>query len=280
MDCDDRGRIHDGRGRRRRLPWHRRSAVGRARRHWLVRVERTTPTSGAAVRSSPFSACRSSSSASGSSSSTSIGWLDPPSEHAVYNMVDRPCLLDLSRCWRGCMNRRGHVRSAAMVLLFTVSAGLVLFFLYTSPYRIEILFVVPVLMSAFVLSPWAAFAFAGVLGRSPSRCCNHGPSRGRASRLSPPGRSWLSSAWRSSPASSRRCSSGPSARCAALRTLWKRTSPHATRQRRRAARWRPSLSSLGSRPRRCSRSRPSGSSSSTATCAVTECNERLAAQLR
>jgi diguanylate cyclase (GGDEF)-like protein/PAS domain S-box-containing protein len=94
-----------------------------------------------------------------------VGWLDPPSEHAFYNMATD---LAFSTCaalawW---MNRRGHVRSAALVLLFSVSMGLALFFLYTSPYRIEILFVVPVLISAFVLSPWAAFVFAGVSGAS------------------------------------------------------------------------------------------------------------------
>ena len=60
------------------------------------------------------------------------------------------------------LNRRGRVTLAAILQLTCVSAGLVFFFLYTSPYRIEVLFAVPVFMAAFVLSPWAAFVWAGV----------------------------------------------------------------------------------------------------------------------
>ena len=94
-----------------------------------------------------------------------VGWLDPPSEHAAYNMATDLAFASFAvLAWW--MTRRGHVRAAAVVLLLSVSAGLVLFFLYTSPYRIEIVFVVPVLVSAFVLPPWAAFVFAGVSGAS------------------------------------------------------------------------------------------------------------------
>ena len=94
-----------------------------------------------------------------------IGWLDPPSEHAVYNMVtDLSFAAVMALAWH--LNRRGRVGTAALLQLAAVSAGLVLFFLYTSPYRIEILFVVPVFISAFVIAPWAAFVFAGVSGAS------------------------------------------------------------------------------------------------------------------
>jgi diguanylate cyclase (GGDEF)-like protein/PAS domain S-box-containing protein len=94
-----------------------------------------------------------------------VGWLLPPSEHAVYNMVTDLAFAALTAlAWR--LNRRGRISLAAILQLTAVSAGLVFFFQYTSPYRIEILFVCPVFVSAFVLTPWAAFVFAGVSGAS------------------------------------------------------------------------------------------------------------------
>ncbi|NLE22588.1 MAG: EAL domain-containing protein [Actinobacteria bacterium] len=92
-----------------------------------------------------------------------IGWIIPPSEHAGYNMAtDLTFSAVTALAWW--LNRRGGVVAAAVLQLSAVSAGLVFFFLYTSPYRVEILFVCPVLVSAFVLAPWAAFVFAGVSG--------------------------------------------------------------------------------------------------------------------
>ena len=94
-----------------------------------------------------------------------VGWLIPPSEHAGYNMVTDLAFASLTALAWG-LNRRGRVRFAAVLQLTAVSVGLVLFFLYTSPHRIEILFVCPVLVSAFVLAPWASFVFAAVSGAS------------------------------------------------------------------------------------------------------------------
>jgi diguanylate cyclase (GGDEF)-like protein/PAS domain S-box-containing protein len=94
-----------------------------------------------------------------------IGWLIPPSENAAYNMVTDLSFAALTALAWG-LNRRGRVRLAAVLQLLAVSAGLVIFFLHTSPHRIEILFVCPVLVSAFVLYPWASFLFAGVSGAS------------------------------------------------------------------------------------------------------------------
>jgi diguanylate cyclase (GGDEF)-like protein len=94
-----------------------------------------------------------------------IGWLDPPSEHAAYNMATDLSFAAVSAlAWW--LNRRGRVGGAAVLQLVAVSLGLVLFFLFTSPHRIEILFVVPVLMAAFVIAPWAAFLFAAASGVS------------------------------------------------------------------------------------------------------------------
>lgn len=90
-----------------------------------------------------------------------VGWLLPPSQHAAYNIVtDFLFSLFIAITWL--LNRRGRVTLAAILQLTCVSAGLVFFFLYTSPYRIEILFVVPVVVAAFVLAPWASFVWAGV----------------------------------------------------------------------------------------------------------------------
>jgi len=94
-----------------------------------------------------------------------MGWLMPLSEHAVYNMVtDLTFSAVIAGTWL--LNRRGHVTLAAVCQLCCVSAGLVFFFYYTSPYRIEILFVQPVVVAAFVLRPWAAFVWAGVSSAS------------------------------------------------------------------------------------------------------------------
>ena len=90
-----------------------------------------------------------------------VGWLLPPSQHAAYNIAtDFLFSLFIAVTWL--LNRRGRVTLAAILQLTCVSAGLVFFFLYTSPYRIEVLFAVPVVVAAFVLAPWAAFAWAGV----------------------------------------------------------------------------------------------------------------------
>jgi diguanylate cyclase (GGDEF)-like protein/PAS domain S-box-containing protein len=94
-----------------------------------------------------------------------VGWLVPPSEHAAYNMVTDLCFALLTFvAWS--LNRRGHVPAAAWLLLTGASAGLVVFFYYTSPQRVEILFVAPVFIAAFALTPWAAFVWAGVSAAS------------------------------------------------------------------------------------------------------------------
>jgi diguanylate cyclase (GGDEF)-like protein/PAS domain S-box-containing protein len=90
-----------------------------------------------------------------------VGWLLPPSEHAAYNVVtDLLFSVLIAVTWL--LNRRGRVTLAAILQLTGVSAGLVFFFLFTSPYRIEVLFAVPIVVAAFVLTPWAAFIWAGI----------------------------------------------------------------------------------------------------------------------
>ncbi len=90
-----------------------------------------------------------------------VGWLLPPSQHAAYNIVTDLLFVGLiAATWL--LNRSGRVTLAAIIQLMGVSAGLVFFFLYTSPYRIEILFAVPIFVAAFVLAPWASFIWAGV----------------------------------------------------------------------------------------------------------------------
>lgn len=94
-----------------------------------------------------------------------VGWLIPPSEHAAYNMATDLCFALLTFvAWS--MNRRGSVPAAAVLLLTGASVGLVFFFYYTSPHRVEILFVAPVLIAPFVLAPWAAFVWAGISAAS------------------------------------------------------------------------------------------------------------------
>ena len=90
-----------------------------------------------------------------------VGWLIPPSEYAAYNMTtDALFGLLIATAWF--LNRRGRVTLAAIVQLSIISVGLVMFFHYTSPYRIEVLFVIPVVAAAFILAPPAAFLWAGI----------------------------------------------------------------------------------------------------------------------
>ncbi len=93
------------------------------------------------------------------------GWLIAGAANAVYDL-----LTDLAFCaaivtiWL--INRRGRVTLAAVAHLALLSFGLDVFFLYTAPQRIEILFVEPVVVAAFVLRPWATFPMAGVSAAS------------------------------------------------------------------------------------------------------------------
>ncbi|HQF52483.1 MAG TPA: EAL domain-containing protein [Thermoleophilia bacterium] len=90
-----------------------------------------------------------------------IGWLIPPSEHPLYHMTtDLLFAVFMGLAWF--LNRRGRVHTAAVLMLTATSLGLILFFFFTAPHRIAIIFVAPVLVSAFVLPAWTAFAFAGV----------------------------------------------------------------------------------------------------------------------
>ncbi|MBE0527589.1 MAG: diguanylate cyclase, partial [Thermoleophilia bacterium] len=94
-----------------------------------------------------------------------LGWLVPPSEHAAYNMATDVCFALLTFvAWS--LNRRGSVPAAAVLLLTGASVGFIFFFHYTSPHRVEILFVAPVLIAPFVLAPWAAFVWAGISSAS------------------------------------------------------------------------------------------------------------------
>jgi diguanylate cyclase (GGDEF)-like protein len=89
------------------------------------------------------------------------GSLSQPSPSDAYNVVTDILFAVLSLgVWM--LNRGGRVNAAAVLLLSSLSAGLVLFFLLTPPARIEILFAAPVMLAAFVLTPWSAFLWAGI----------------------------------------------------------------------------------------------------------------------
>jgi diguanylate cyclase (GGDEF)-like protein/PAS domain S-box-containing protein len=95
----------------------------------------------------------------------SWGWLIAGAANALYDL-----LTDLAFCaailaiWL--INRHGRVTLAAVAHLALLSFGLDLFFLYTAPHRIEILFVEPVVVAAFILRPWATFPMAGASAAS------------------------------------------------------------------------------------------------------------------
>lgn len=94
-----------------------------------------------------------------------VGWLVPPSEHTAYNMVtDLLFSVCITVAWT--INRRGSVLLAAVLTLTFVSAGLNFFFLYTAPHRVEVLFAVPVFVSAFVIASWVSFVWAFVSAAS------------------------------------------------------------------------------------------------------------------
>ncbi len=93
------------------------------------------------------------------------GWLIGHASNAAYDV-----LTDIAFCaaivgiWL--LNRRGRVTLAAIAQLALLSLGLDIFFLYTQPQRIEVLFVEPVVVAAFILRPSAAFILAGVSAAS------------------------------------------------------------------------------------------------------------------
>ena len=90
-----------------------------------------------------------------------VGWVGSPARHAAFNVAtDASFCALMTAVW--VLNRRGHVALAAVLHLFVVSAGLVGLFFYTSPLRIEPVFVEAVFVAAFVLEPWTAFVWAGV----------------------------------------------------------------------------------------------------------------------
>ena len=97
--------------------------------------------------------------------SDSVGWLAGPEGHAAFNVVtDLLFCLAMAATWL--VNRRGHVTAAAIMHLSAVSVCLVGFFYYTPAVRIEVVFVEPVFVAAFVLSPWTTFIMAAVSSAS------------------------------------------------------------------------------------------------------------------
>jgi diguanylate cyclase (GGDEF)-like protein/PAS domain S-box-containing protein len=97
--------------------------------------------------------------------SDSVGWLAGPQDHAAFNVVtDLLFCLAMAATWL--VNRRGHVTAAAIMHLSAVSVCLVGFFYYTPAVRIEVVFVEPVFVAAFVLSPWMTFILAAVSSAS------------------------------------------------------------------------------------------------------------------
>lgn len=93
------------------------------------------------------------------------GWLADGDVHGAYNTITGVAFcLALLVTW--VINRRGAVTVAAILHLICMSAGMVVFFLYTSPQQTQILFVEPVVVAAFVLVPWAAFPWAAVAALS------------------------------------------------------------------------------------------------------------------
>ena len=94
-----------------------------------------------------------------------VGWLGSPAGHAAFNVATDVAFCALmGALWL--LNRRGHVTLTAILHLTIVSAGLVGLFFYTAPQSIEIVFVEPVFVAAFVLRPWAAFVWAAVSSAS------------------------------------------------------------------------------------------------------------------
>jgi len=97
--------------------------------------------------------------------SDTMGWLGGSAGHAAFNVATDAAFCGLmGALWM--LNRRGHVTLAAVFHLSAASAGLVFFFYYTPPVRMEVVFVEPVVVAAFVLEPWAAFIWAGVSSAS------------------------------------------------------------------------------------------------------------------
>jgi len=93
------------------------------------------------------------------------GWLAGQQAHAGFNILtDLLFCCAIAAIWL--VNRRGHVTAAAIMHLAAVSVCLIPFFYYTPAVRIEILFVEPVFVAAFVLSPWATFVMAAVSSAS------------------------------------------------------------------------------------------------------------------
>ena len=93
------------------------------------------------------------------------GWFAGQQTHAAFNVLtDLLFCLAVAAIWL--VNRRGHVTAAAVMHLAAVSVCLVPFFYYTPAVRIEVLFVEPVFVAAFVLSPWTTFVMAAVSSAS------------------------------------------------------------------------------------------------------------------
>ena len=97
--------------------------------------------------------------------SDSLGWLASPRGHAAFNVLTDVLFCSaIAAVWL--VNRRGHVTAAAIMHLSAVSVCLVVFFYYTPAVRIEVVFVEPVFVAAFVVSPWTTFIMAAVSSAS------------------------------------------------------------------------------------------------------------------
>ena len=94
-----------------------------------------------------------------------VDWIGGFAGHAAYNAAtDAAFCAVVAGLW--ILNRQGRVTLAAVLHLSLVSVGLVILFFYTPPPRMEIVFVEPVVVAAFVLAPWAAFIWTAVSGAS------------------------------------------------------------------------------------------------------------------
>ncbi len=88
-------------------------------------------------------------------------WLARDVEHGAYNAVTSLVFCAaIIAIWLVC--RMGHVTIAALLHLAVMSVGLVAFFLHTEPSLMNVLFVEPAIVAAFVLRPSAGFIAAAV----------------------------------------------------------------------------------------------------------------------
>lgn len=89
------------------------------------------------------------------------GWVVHDAPHGAYNSLTSIAFCAIVAASLA-LGRRGQVTLAAILHVGLTSVGLIAFFLYTDPGTMNTVFAESVIVAAFVLRPWASFLLAGV----------------------------------------------------------------------------------------------------------------------